>query len=383
MIPSNESFQGGAFSETLQGGRCMGTIGIHAGRVRFQWQGGNLDWSIHQLKISEGGASNRLIFLTHPLHPGWTIFSPDKGILKNQALESDAGVREQVRRIRSKQHFQGWVTASVLLAMIAAFCSLFLLKKPIVGFIADRIPPKVERKIGETVLAQITVSSRKIENVAVRQDLEKLIAPLVAVIPQGDHPLVFHIIEDSEVNAFALPGGFVVLNSGLLVKADRAEEVLGVVAHEIAHVTARHSMRNLVESIGVVFLAQFLFGDLSGLAAILVEQSSFLLRMQFSRENEREADQIGLGYLIEAGIPPDGLITFFEKLHEKQSSGAFQLELPTIMQTHPATMERIQSLREQIALMDGAPTTAFEFDYAAFRERIQNELFTTQDEPQP
>ena len=140
---------------------------------------------------------------------------------------------------------------------------------------------------------------------------------LVAGIGDDRYPLKFHIVEDASLNAFAMPGGNVVLHTGLLLAADSPEEVAGVLAHEIAHVTRRHGIRNIVSSAGLYLVMQMLVGDVSGAVAILTDNSALLLDRKFSRDFEREADEAGWDYLIRSDIEPSGMIRFFERVRQE------------------------------------------------------------------
>jgi len=130
--------------------------------------------------------------------------------------------------------------------------------------------------------------------------------------------------------------------TGLLRAVERPEELAGVLAHEIAHITERHVLRKTIESLGLVLVLQSLFGDTSGILAVASQGSEFLLQQKFSRDFEREADDVGFRYLVTAKIDPKGMVDFFVKLgKEAEKAGSTQLGL---LATHPPTAERIQRL---------------------------------------
>src|SRR5690606_32430743 len=121
--------------------------------------------------------------------------------------------------------------------------------------------------------------------------------------------------------------------------AETPEEVAGVVAHEIAHVTEQHSMRQIISSTGLFLIIQAFLGDASGLLGALADNSYFLLNQKFSRDHEREADEKGMELLIAANIDPQGMISFFETLEEEHADMPSALNM---ISTHPATKERIK-----------------------------------------
>ena len=166
-----------------------------------------------------------------------------------------------------------------------------------------------------------------------------------------------------EVNAFALPGGFIVINSGLIMEADNASEVLGVLAHEMAHVTEQHGIRNIISAAGIFLLFDALLGDVSGVLAVLADAAPLLINQSYSRQFESDADKLGFHFLVAADIDPSGLVTFFEKLkqQEQQQLAAIEDEETRdriqdslgFISSHPATEQRIENLRALLENQSG------------------------------
>ena len=150
------------------------------------------------------------------------------------------------------------------------------------------------------------------------------------------------VIPRKTVNAFAAPGGQVVLFSGLIEKAESPEEVAGVMAHEIAHATERHPMQSMLRAAGVFLLAALLVGDTSTLGAFASEGAKVLLVLSYSRDTEREADRIGMELLNRAGIRGDGLVHFFARLQEEAKG---KDRLPVLFASHPMHAERVERLK--------------------------------------
>src|SRR5215210_3062882 len=164
-------------------------------------------------------------------------------------------------------------------------------------------------------------------------------------------PFTIKVIDSDEVNAFALPGGFFYVNKGLILAADNEAEVAGVMAHEIAHVAARHAMENqakgMLAQIGLLAGSIFL-GGLGGLAIMNGAQFGALLGfMKFSRSAESEADMLGVQYLWAAGYDPGAMSTMFEKLaaKNKKKPGTFS----KLFETHPQSVDRMEATRELVA----------------------------------
>src|SRR5579863_29092 len=165
-------------------------------------------------------------------------------------------------------------------------------------------------------------------------------------------PFTIKVIDSDVVNAFALPGGFFYVNSGVLLHADNESELAGVMAHEIAHVCARHQTRNAtkanimqIASIPVMMTLPYTlagYGIYEGMNLAIP-----LTYLKFSRDAEREADYLGIQYMYKAGYDPNGMINVFEKFEaiEKQAPGT----IPKIFDTHPATPDRITAAQNEIA----------------------------------
>jgi predicted Zn-dependent protease len=209
----------------------------------------------------------------------------------------------------------------------------------------------IEREvaIGRQLAAEVDRSSKVINDPIVTEYINR-VAQNVVLHSDSKVPFTIKVIDSQEVNAFALPGGFLYVNRGLLEAAENEAEVAGVIAHEIAHVAARHGMEQASKgelfnylSIPLIFL-----GGIGGYAIRqglgLAVPLSFL---KFSRGAEKEADRLGAQYMWASGYDPNALITFFEKLQAKNKKKPGTLS--KLFSTHPMTGDRITEVRELIA----------------------------------
>jgi predicted Zn-dependent protease len=165
-------------------------------------------------------------------------------------------------------------------------------------------------------------------------------------------PFTIKVVESDEINAFALPGGFFYVNSGLILAADDESELAGVMAHEIAHVAARHGTEQAskAELINFASIPLIFMGGVGGFA--LRQAAGFLIPMQFlqfSRKDESEADYLGLQYLYRTGYDPGAAVSFFEKLQAKESARPGTVS--KMFSTHPPTGARIEDSKRNIELV--------------------------------
>ncbi|MCX5706362.1 MAG: M48 family metallopeptidase [Candidatus Omnitrophica bacterium] len=158
----------------------------------------------------------------------------------------------------------------------------------------------------------------------------------------------FKIVKDEEFNAFAIPGGFVYVNSGLIKAADD-DELAAVVAHEIAHTAARHSVKRRQANLGYQLIMNIALGA-SGQQAVLqaVDISFNLVSLGYSRQDEFLADKLGVKYTYLSGYNPIGMVTFFQKLDKQKKPG---ITPPVFLSSHPPVKDRIERAKNEISLL--------------------------------
>jgi len=216
--------------------------------------------------------------------------------------------------------------------------------------------PQTERRLGEAIMAEIRRDRSLLNDAELTEYLNNLGYRLVAASPDNRQDFEFFVIQDSMVNAFALPGGFIGVHTGLLLTAQSESELAAVLGHEIAHVTQHHLARMIAKenqtlltslaAVAVAILASRSNPQLSTAAMATAQATSMQNYLNFTREHEREADRVGLQILSQAGFDPHAAEAFFERL--QKATRLYDNNAPDYLRTHPVTSERIADIQNRL-----------------------------------
>ncbi len=207
-----------------------------------------------------------------------------------------------------------------------------------------------EMALGRQLSQQVESSAKLVTDPVITEYINRIGQNLVRN-SDARVPFTIKVLDNEEVNAFALPGGFFYVDSGLILAADNEAELAGVMAHEIAHVAARHATKNMTRaqiwnmaSVPLIFIGgpvAYAISEVAGLAVPL----GFL---KFSRDSEREADLLGLQYDYATGYDPQAFVQFFEKLNVEKNEKKKPSMVAKAFTTHPMNVERIQAAQDEI-----------------------------------
>lgn len=237
-----------------------------------------------------------------------------------------------------------------------------------------------EYQIGRMVVRGLRDQDQILDDPEVSEYVQSLGSRLASEAHEGGQRFNFFTVKDSAINAFALPGGFIGVNAGLVLETKDESELAGVMAHEIAHVTQRHIARSMAAQSRsslvstAAMLAAILLGAAAGggdgaMAGVAAAQSlAIQQQISFTRANETEADRVGLGILARSGFDPEGMPAFFETM--SRHAGSSELNIPEMLRTHPVTSTRIAETKERAMQLDvkAAPDSV---SYALTRERLR------------
>jgi len=245
------------------------------------------------------------------------------------------------------------LAAACLLPLLAHAAEINL---PDMGSPADAILSKTdEAQIGRAIMHSIRGSGQLVEDPLIAEYVNEIGHRVAAYANDGDHKFTFFVIDDPVINAFALPGGFIGIHTGLLEATRSEDELAGVLAHEIAHVTQRHIARavhaNQRQSLlsTAIMLGAIVAGaagagsDVVQGGIAVAQGSQAQAQINFTRSNEYEADRIGISALADAGFDPQGMASFFEVI--SRSSGSGEFKVPEFLRTHPVSSDRIAESR--------------------------------------
>lgn len=241
--------------------------------------------------------------------------------------------------------------------------------------------PDEEQKLGLEAMRWLRSRSMVIDDVQVNEYLNSIGQSIAIYADQNGTPFTFFMVRDSSINAFALPQNFIGINAGLLLFTQREDELAGVMAHEIAHVSQRHIIRAIADArrLALPTAAAMIAGAALAAASKQAGQAAMISSMaasaqhqiSFTRANEQEADRFGMRFLARAGFDPKGMSDFFIKL-ERLSSGEARNQIPDMLRTHPRPENRAADTQDRIetpSLRKPAPRDRKAYELAKARTR--------------
>lgn len=353
IILQLENYQAILIHPEVKGGRVSGNLSIKNNCIYFESEEINYQINFSNLTINVGGASNRFIFFVDKTNTEISIYTSDKKVLKNNILASNKNFKSEISKSKSdlQKTLKGVI---VVLACFGVFIvGLYLAKDTMVEKIANQVPASWEKEVGDKLFTTLSLQYKFIKNDSLEKEFLTVAQPLLKQIEKDGFKIDLYFVKDPTINAFALPGGKVIIQTGLIENAKSWEEVMGVVSHELSHVTRRHHVRGIINNLGIFTILSAAFGDVSALAGTFINAGGELASLSNSRDFENEADETGLKYLIQAKINPKGLVTFFETLSKEEKANEVKSEIDktidlSFLSTHPNTNDRITVLKEKI-----------------------------------
>lgn len=358
----------------VKGGRCSGELEISFSEIIFTSEEIFYKFSLNNLAINAGGAGNRYIFLKDLNQDIISIYTSDKSIFKDSNIISNEKLANEIKKSKNTINKPLIIVGIVLMIIILGITSLFFFKDKMVEGIANQVPKEWEKTAGDKLFNTMSLQYHFIKNDSLKKEFLKVAAPLFKQVEKDGTKIEIYFVKDPTINAFALPGGKVIIQTGLIQNAESWEEVLGVLGHELAHVTRRHHVRGIINNIGIFAILSAAFGDVSALAGTFANMGGELASLSNSRDFENEADETGLKYLENAQINPQGMVTFFETLKKEHQTELDSTLNKTIdlsfLSTHPNTQDRIDNLKKQIKNYPNKNYITLANNFKSFKEAL-------------
>jgi beta-barrel assembly-enhancing protease len=234
-----------------------------------------------------------------------------------------------------------------------------------------------EVQLGQQYASQVNSELPVVNDPEINRYINVLGDSIARLTNRGDLDWHFYVVNTEVVNAFALPGGFIYVNRGIIERADKLDELAGVMGHEIGHVVKRHSVKQMQQqqgaNVGVALTCVLTHICDSQASQAAIQLGGAAVFAKFSRQDEKEADEEGFRNVVRAGISPKGLVTFFQKLMAEQTTEPSLVD--AWFSDHPLTQDRIADVQRLIDKQDPAILQTLTEDtksFHDFKQRVHN-----------
>jgi predicted Zn-dependent protease len=350
------------------GGGVPVTVEVGTQEIHARGEGVDVRLPLDSMELSLGGTNRSQLVCRAPVR-GETheLYLERSGLLAALVDEAPPWFTDRVRGLVG-EHRRSWAVsrAAIAIALVAFVPIAWVGGWLLYEFTLVAIPPSVEQDLGGLIFEQL--EPEELVDPALQTLVEELVAKLLVARPDQPYAFEVVVVPDAEVNAFALPGGYLLVNTGLIAASESPEELAGILGHEISHVLARHSLRQALGNLGMLTLVGLLFDP--GSALVQLSTVISLAELKFSRDHEAEADVMGVQLLHDAGVSPADTGKFFQRLSERPES------LPGVvsfLSTHPADEARAAGLTALVADLPGTSYQPIDVDWAAMRGLARGE----------
>jgi Zn-dependent protease with chaperone function len=338
------TYKGFVYSDSLENGKANVEFEIYYDEsLIYKLDGIKYKVDLTQAEWKLGGFDHNMLYITpHDPDPHKVLLLQDLSLLNILSSSPNTFISSKAKNISGKfvKKKKLKLLGIGVIVLFFVFIGLIVSGSAFNSVLLNLVPVEWDQKLGEyaypTAISSISPGAAKIENEFVINSMEKIKNRLVSSMDNRQFNYTITVLNSPVQNAFALPGGKIIIFSGLLLQADGPDEVAGILAHEIIHVENRHSMKQIVRNLGLVTLLNVFLGNIEGAAGVIISAGSELLTLGYSRSMEKEADTEGFKLLDRSGIDGLGMIRFFEKLSKDEKTPG-PLEL---LSTHPMSEKR-------------------------------------------
>lgn len=328
-------------------GRISGTLQIHRDQIIFSSEDDeiNISMPLTSLQMSLEGLNSHHYYLYDYEKPDLRVCVQDESSIKNLAQLGCTSAQVILAHAKKRKTKRSLLAGAPFLISFGSLLAvpIFISLLP-ASWLSLVLSAQQEKSLGEWVLPMLKLQHQVQDDHRAQKPLEDLMKILKAANPELNK-IDFKILvsKSNDMNAFAAPGNIIVINRGLIEKADSIEEVAGVMAHEMGHIEQKHTIKSLAGGVGSLFgtvlLATFIGYD----AALVVANTTHFASLKHSRDDELQADKRGFSFLQNAKISTKGMVSFFDKL---SSTDKLLPSVLTFASTHPASNERVKVLTQ-------------------------------------
>ncbi len=313
--------------------------------LRFESEAAEVIFPADETTLRVGEDEDEHLYFTHFKQPSWTIVTADYEILNHRLFAKNTHLRRQVEAIfgRKASHKALIITASALVCFALIGLSASWVVDKMVRHAVAQISPATEKTLGDKQYNEVKTMVEVTQDPRLIAKLNDIYAQLRLGLPDTNLTVEFHIIEEPVPNAGSIPG-HVFVTRGLFGILNTPDQMAGVLAHELGHITQKHVFRRMISRQAPAYLLKSVFRNSRSSMAAIAQTSQFVVGQSFSRDYEREADAEGWKYLVAANINPHGFIEAMQRLQEYEGRHFHGVG---ILSDHPPTEDRIQQLESR------------------------------------
>lgn len=361
----------GTAQNRADGTAHRGRLLVDGDELVFEGNDARVTLPLTGLKFTRNRFSGGPIQLTHRAEPDWVLKTRHTTLFSDPAFDQSETLFAAKRRLHLNWYRLRRLAKLLLALLLVSFIAFPAFRSKSTAAALRYVPASKEIELGDRIFASVAAKSRLIDDPESIAALNAVAQRVTDALPKAkrNYPLRFHLIDDASVNAFAIPGGHIVVHSGLIQQSQSAEELAGVLAHEVGHVVHRHSFTKMAEILGTYALVSIVLGDTETLPSL----ATGLAAQSYSRDAESDADATALRLLEDARVDPRGLIAFFERQardYKRHVGGEMDLYL-RMSSTHPHPADRARALKEAARTFAlGFNPQPIPVDFAALKKRV-------------
>ena len=365
------------FSSQLENGRRNAELYLEPQWVGFRidcFPEQNFRW--HHWQLSLGGASQRMLVAQHK-EQKVTFYCESQELV--QILLTHLAEEPEVKKIAAQLHSserKNRLLYSFGLAIVLLLCwGGYTGVQNATKWTLSLIPRSLDVQLGKLASNELQSMGPELENTQVKQAVEQIMRRLTTSMPAelqaDDFAFKMRAIDSEQVNAFALPGGQMVVLRGLIAILESPEQLAAVMAHELSHVTQRHGLKNIVHSVGVTNLLFYLVGDSSQWLETATQLGGVLAMQKYSRSAEDEADRVGVRILHAAQINPKHMADAFTRMREAEHSAELDFSALNLLSSHPELKKRIENVERYTNALGPIVEKDLQIDWISIQKQIR------------